>query len=280
MELEYYIPSPQLRPYIKLYALFNIRKEEILEPIKFLPMGYVYLILNFGDSFFIQRPGLFTQIDSTAMILVGQQETYHQLIAQGDLQCVCTIFQPSGMYRLLGVPVHELRCYGYQAELVLGNRLEKLYEKVYLQHPDGKNLIKAMDVFYTGLLTSANLQYRYVDLVLDCIHASRGLMGLKELTCLANISGRTFRRRFLELVGTSCIRYITITRLKSILHTLRQPYPPEIQWSKLAYGMGYYDQMHFIKSFKQMTGETPGRYLSRYNSPDHMLERYFMAAID
>jgi AraC-like DNA-binding protein len=109
---------------------------------------------------------------------------------------------------------------------------------------------------------------------------SHGLTDIKELMKIINISGRTFRRRFLEWVGTSCAKYITITRLKHILHALKYNYPPEINWSNLACGLGYYDQMHFIKSFKLLTGEPPTHYLSRYNNPDNILERYFMSAID
>jgi len=280
MKLEYHLPFPLLRPYIKLYAWYSVKKEEIMERIKFLPMGYVYLVMNLNGPFVIQRPDISVTRASNATILVGQQETFYNLLPHGELVSFSVIFQPTGMKRLLNVPVQELRCYGYQAELILKNQLTPLHEQLSSAQPNVSKMVEHTDNFFLRLLHTAYSDYPYIDKVLDCIRISQGLTHLKELTHLTNMSGRTFRRRFLEMTGTSCIKYITITRFKHILHALKCNNASFLNWSKVACSVGYYDQMHFIKSFKMLAGETPTGYLSRYNNPENILERYFMAAID
>jgi AraC-like DNA-binding protein len=280
MQLEYYIPAPLLRPYIKFYAYYNIKKEESMERIRFLPMGFAYLVVNLKDKFIINRTDINETVGSMTSLLVGQQETYYDLLPEGDLSSFSVIFKPTGMKRLLQVPVHELRDYGYNSELVLNNKLKPLYDQIYSTRGNVADMVKLTDEYFMRKLCKATDKYFYVDHALECIQMSHGLTDIKELMKIINISGRTFRRRFLEGVGTSCAKYITITRLKYILHVLKYNYTPEINWSKLACGLGYYDQMHFIKSFKLLTGEPPTHYLTRYNNPDNILERYFMSAID
>ena len=280
MKLQYHLPIPLLRPYIKLYAYYSINKEEAMERVKFLPMGYVYLVMNLSDHFTIQRADINVTVASNATILVGQQETFYNLIPHGDLTSFSIIFQPTGMKRLLNVPVQELRCYGCPAELILKSQLTLLHEQLSIAQPNVLKMVNHADEFFLRLLHTAYSDYLYIDKVLDCIRISQGLTHLKDLTNLTNMSGRTFRRRFLELAGTSCIKYITITRFKHILHALKCNNASFLNWSKVACNVGYYDQMHFIKSFKMLAGETPTGYLSRYNNPGNILERYFMAAID
>jgi AraC-like DNA-binding protein len=40
----------------------------------------------------------------------------------------------------------------------------------------------------------------------------------------------------------------------------RAAYPRQIDWSAIAFELGYYDQPHFIDDFKALTGRTPGEW--------------------
>ena len=280
MKLEYYIPSPLLSSYIKRYAYYSIARNEEIKSIKFLPMGYSYLVFNLKDPFSIDHPKIKGRVRTQGSILVGQQDYYYHLIPEGDLTCFSIIFQPTGMYRLLHVPMHELRCYGYPAELVLKRKLDRIYDKLHYLQDDRKKMSKMVNDFFLHQLLLADNHYQYIDHVIDYIHKSKGLTDIHELSWIANVSERTFRRRFLEIVGTSCKKYIMITRLDQIMNSLKYGFPLYVNMTRIAHGFGFYDQMHFIKSFKKFSGETPTAYLSRYNNPGNILERYFLAVIE
>jgi AraC-like DNA-binding protein len=40
----------------------------------------------------------------------------------------------------------------------------------------------------------------------------------------------------------------------------RAAYPRIVDWSAIAYDLGYYDQPHFIDDFKALTGVTPAKW--------------------
>lgn len=41
--------------------------------------------------------------------------------------------------------------------------------------------------------------------------------------------------------------------------------PLHLNWSRIAYHFGYYDQTHFIKEFKHFYGKTPANYTNEDN---------------
>jgi AraC-like DNA-binding protein len=280
MRLEFFIPSPPLSHYVKRYAFYQFQKEEAPGGIKILPMGYAYVVVNLCERFSIESPRVRGETVDKGPLLVGQQDIYYQLMPSGNLTSFSIIFKPAGMYRLLHTPMHELRGYGYPAGLVIRNLLDLLYEQLRRLSPDSHAMARAADDFLLKQLGMKDSRYPYIEGALECIDNHKGLVGREELYRLANVSGRTFRRRFLEIVGTSCKHYILITRLGHIMSALKGNRPPSLGWGKIAHNTGFYDQMHFIRSFRQILGETPSHYINRFNNPENILERYFLAAID
>lgn len=278
MQLEYYKPAVSLRAFIKLYAFYCIEKERKINPIKFIPMGLPYLVFNLEDEFSIYKSNHNKGILSDGAIITGQQLHYYHLVPHGTLASLSVIFQPTGLFRLLHVPVHELVDYGYPAEEVLKSTLKPLYEKILGASKSVPKMIQILDTFFLTSLFSCNYQYRYVEFALNCIHESNGMITISQLLERFNISGRTFRRRFLEAVGISCKKYIGLIRMNYIMGVVKNLQTVDINWSRIAYNSGYYDQMHFIKTFKQFCGENPTTFIDRYHDSSHELEKYFLSA--
>ena len=261
-----------------MYAYYNIEKDKKIDPIKFLPMGLPYIVFNLKDPFSIHKSNLNKGILEDGNLIVGQMVNYYYLVPQGTLTSLSVIFQPTGLYRLLNVPVHELIDYGYSVEDILKNKLRPLYERLLGENKESFELVRYLDEFFIAELPSTNRQYEFINHAINYIHNTKACVTINQLTDLVSISGRTFRRRFLESVGISCKRYICLRRLNHILNAVKKQQPLEINWGKVACCSGYYDQMHFIKSFKQFCGENPTDYMNRYNNPRHALEQYFLSA--
>jgi len=278
MVIKYYVPALSLRPYIKLYTYYNIEEEKISGPIKFLPMGSPYVVFNLKDSFSIYNSNLNMGLFRNGNLIVGQQESFYYLKPNGKLITLCVIFQPAGLYRLLHVPVHELINYAYPAENFLKNKLIPLYDKILSINQDPSEIVYYLDDFFIAELAITNYRYEYIEHILDSIYNTKGLIPLRLLVEQANISGRTFRRRFLESVGISCKSYMCLRRMSHILNAVKHQQPLDINWSKIACSSGYYDQMHFIKAFRKFCGENPTGYITRYHNPEHVIERYFLSA--
>ena len=247
-------------------------------PIKFLPMGLPYIVFNLKDPFTIYKANLNSGIAGDGNLIVGQMLQYYHLVPHGTLASIGVIFHPTGLFRLLHLPVHELIDYGYPAEDVIGNKLKPLYDRMLTPDATISQRILYLDAFFMAQLPSSIHRYGYIEHALNVIHQTKGLVSIGQLIDMIHSSGRTFRRRFLESAGISCKKYIILKRLNNILNIVKKQDAEDINWSRVACGLGYYDQMHFIKSFKQYCGENPTEYMARYHDPRHAEEQYFLSA--
>jgi AraC-like DNA-binding protein len=91
---------------------------------------------------------------------------------------------------------------------------------------------------------------------LALIHKSKGSLRIKDLALQLHTSASPLEKRFRQVVGASPKKFSSIVRLK---HSIQQ-YPAAASLTDLGYEAGFYDQAHFIKEFRAVTGETPERF--------------------
>ena len=91
-----------------------------------------------------------------------------------------------------------------------------------------------------------------VSVAIDKIKVSKGTIKIAAIAKELFISESTLERRFKKIVGTTPKKFAQIIRLRYIINQMdRQKYLDELL---------YYDQAHFIKEFKTLTGFTPNEY--------------------
>lgn len=75
------------------------------------------------------------------------------------------------------------------------------------------------------------------------------------------LSARQLRRYFEFYVGDTAKTFSQVVRFQNILNS--KPSTQSLRQNKLFFDLGYYDQAHFIKEFKNFYGVTPGKALER-----------------
>jgi AraC-like DNA-binding protein len=85
------------------------------------------------------------------------------------------------------------------------------------------------------------------------IYQSKGTIRIKELNDRLFISQSPFEKRFRKVVGTSPKKFASIVRFNAVFNNLNTTK----SLAQLCYENNFFDQAHFIKDFKQFTGETP-----------------------
>jgi AraC-like DNA-binding protein len=85
-----------------------------------------------------------------------------------------------------------------------------------------------------------------------------GNCSIEKIACRANMSIKTFERKFTEQVGISPKLFSRILRFNSAVALKLSD--PHRSWTDIAHHCGYYDQMHFIKECKLFAGATPTRF--------------------
>lgn len=77
----------------------------------------------------------------------------------------------------------------------------------------------------------------------------------------SGISARQLRRLFMYYIGDTAKTFSKVVRFQHILRA--KPSSQSLRENKLFYDIGYYDQSHFIKEFKNLYGVTPSRAFGR-----------------
>lgn len=110
--------------------------------------------------------------------------------------------------------------------------------------------------FTEGMLISL-LDYRRADLLvhaaMDAIKLARGNVRIKELTAGLYISQDPFEKRFRQTSGTTPKHFAEIIRLRSLISNI----DTFKNLGMAAHAFGFFDQAHFIRSFKAFTGQPP-----------------------
>jgi AraC-like DNA-binding protein len=250
------------------------------EPFKFIPSGSPYMVFNLGDPIIVHNPLYPEGTRESDDLVIGQQDAVFKLTPGQHLSHLCIVFQPTGLTRLLNIPVHELINDANPLEHMVKGSLVQLVNL----HREGKctleEMVRLVDACFCDQLLQHNPDHLFVEYTISRIREKNGLVTVTELADISNTCVRNYRRRFLEITGISPKKFIMVSRLKKILHALEYDQPLQINWKDITYQAGYFDQMHFIKEFKRFCGETPTAYLKKYSNSRFSLEKYLLSIVE
>lgn len=96
---------------------------------------------------------------------------------------------------------------------------------------------------------------------IQLILQSKQIVQVQEIADKVNLTLRTFQRRFTSEVGLSPKEFIQIIKFQQSLEVLTVKDYHKL--SDIVYDLGYADQSHFIRVFKNYTGTSPKKFLNK-----------------
>lgn len=153
----------------------------------------------------------------------------------------------------------------------LSNRFEDLKNVVpstsvfitenFHRHQTKDELKKIFDNYFITLISNTSFRrddrvYRAIEIILE----NFGVVDV-ERDLDTGLSQRQLRRLFEFYIGDSAKTFAKVVRFQNILRA--KPSLQSLRQNKLFYDMGYYDQSHFIKEFKNFYGVVPSRAFGR-----------------
>jgi len=115
--------------------------------------------------------------------------------------------------------------------------------------------IQLIETFLLHRLTDIKTIDRIVKSTVDMILTANGQLSVEELSKQTRINRRQLERKFSSAIGLSPKQLSKTIRLQATLKMLLGKKFTSL--TSLAYENEYYDQAHFIKDFKELTGFTP-----------------------
>lgn len=187
-------------------------------------------------------------------VLVGPQ-TERLNISMGNHHLVIKVgFQPGGLHRLLGIPMHQLlRPEAFDASELLGNEINGISEQ--LREEASPQKMKAIVENYLLKKLDKVKQRLPIDYILPLVIREGGLLNIDRLASDACLSKRQFERVFKDRIGLSPKFFSRLVRFSNAW-VLKES-SPGLSWIKIAHECGYFDQMHLIRDFKEFAGTNP-----------------------
>jgi AraC-like DNA-binding protein len=211
-------------------------------------------LMFYGDDRIQMQKAGTNQFDlQPSVVIIGPQYSRVNIMVIRKIKAIRVDFKPAGLYRLLGIPMHELFDIGVPAHELLGNEIYQLNEQL-LNAPD---MEKAKDFVEQYLLKKRNTLKSLlpIDVAMAALMQANGNVTIEKIASLACLSVRQFERKCKERIGMSPKAYARIVRF-SKAYRLREA-RPDLNWTTIASEAGYFDQMHMIRDFKEFTGITP-----------------------
>jgi AraC-like DNA-binding protein len=242
-----YLPSPILNPYIKTFAISESEEEKTYKvlPGTGLVIGFQYK----GKLFHIANE---KQIELNKSGLTGLHDSYRIFKNSANTGTVLVYFNEGGAVTFFKDPIHELFRESISLDnFMLRSELLIMEEQLFAATTDDKK-IKVVEDFLIARIRPVSTD-PLVMTALALIHKSKGNIKISDLMAQLHISQSPLEKRFRRVIGTSPKKFAAIVRFK---HTVKN-YNPQNSLTNLGYEAGFYDQAHFIKEFKNFTGETP-----------------------
>lgn len=216
------------------------------------PQSSLFFYIN--DRIKVQKKGEVDFMLQPKSVVVGLQSASVLLDINKSHKAVRIGFHPGGMYRFLGFSMAEMIDGSFDASDIFGNEIQEVNNKLQ----EAKNFDEIKEVIEQFLLGKVKLLKRalpFDNAMLELLRLN-GNVPIEQIASLACVSLRQFERLSKERIGLPPKVYARLARF-SKAYRLRENFP-HLSWTSIAHECGYFDQMHFIRDFKEFAGITPG----------------------
>ncbi len=125
--------------------------------------------------------------------------------------------------------------------------------------PDTASRINIIEEFLLDKLKTQATIDTIVKSTIDILLSTKGSKSINTILKDNLSKRRQLERKFLKQVGMSPKQLSKVIRLQTALKLLLNQQSERL--TDIAYESEYYDQAHFIKDFKDITGTTPNQFL-------------------
>lgn len=247
MKFEVYFPDERLKPYISRFA---VSENEAASEYKVFPSSGLVIGFQYkGELTSVNENG--TDKLSTAGIS-GISDGYKVFRNSPGIGTVLVYFTEIGFAHFASHPVNELFNLSLSLEEVFEKEKVREVEEKLAGSVTDKQRIKVIEQFFFSQLKEIQTDKLVVEAV-KMIYGSKGSIRIRELNEKLFISQSPFEKRFRKLVGTTPKKFASIVRFNTVLKDLKA----EKSLADICYENRFFDQAHFIREFKQFTGDTP-----------------------
>jgi AraC-like DNA-binding protein len=260
MRLSFVQPRPELKPYIESFWVFESPVGmPVTDTSMAAPNGCSKLIIPCENSL-VSRADERTQVSHEGgLYFVGNRDTQTTIHSSARKTGFVVIeFSPHGAYPFFGVPMEETVNGLFDAETVFGKWGREVRETLRnLEVVDRK--VNFIEDQLVALIRKGPPRNTLIEFCVGALRSSRGRVAIGELERRTGYSRRYLDMLFNRHIGLSPKVLAGIFRFQTFYRKWARGLPYDALKEELY--EYYYDQAHFTKEFKKMTGYSPQKFI-------------------
>lgn len=171
-------------------------------------------------------------------------------------------FRAGGFRPFLGRPMHSIADQTFGIESLFGPAGRRLAQEV--DEADFSNAVSIIHRFLEPRLPEQPTLGEEVSAIVELITADPAVVSVSALAERLGTSPRRLQRLFADQVGVSPSWVIRRARLHAAAEAAKRS--SHRSWGELAASLGFSDQAHLTRRFRETIGEPPARYSARIGS--------------
>jgi AraC-like DNA-binding protein len=200
---------------------------------------------------------------SPETVIVGpQSRSCFRLHMTGQIHVFNILFQPAAFHRLVGIDMSSLVNEDPVATDILGMRASLLRDAV-LSASDFPSRVAAAESCI-GRMVDGRPPLDGIDRASRLLVMTRGRARIDALAERSGLGPRQFHRQFTRQVGLSPKLYGRTVRFDAALTARR--IAPAKSWTDIVHEAGYFDQAHFVRECRALTGVPPSHFIDDWES--------------
>jgi AraC-like DNA-binding protein len=268
MEYRESLPATKLADHIKLFWSLEYDPQGVRESETILPDGCPELVFNLSDRF-VRVHDSATELQPVTLF-AAQMIRSIKIRPTGKVHLFGVRFHPVGAFILSKFAMNELTGTILTVQDVLGCEGEELEEKV---NSAGcfEQRMRVFEAYYLkklGTPSSHSASNQAVKLIME----TKGAISVGALARLTGSTERTLERVFNREVGLGPKLLSRIIRFQCLINSIQNAKTPGNL--DALFELGYFDQSHAIRDFREFSGMTPLSYFKRA----HRLSDAFVGA--
>lgn len=249
-------PSSLLAPFVRYYWALEVDITAPVEPYRVIPQGCVEVMFFYKSPYVDVASG--DCLPHT--IITGQQSSYFDLQALGNIGIFSVLFKPHGAKMFFKTPLNEVLNLSISLSDFVGAEAAGLEERIVLAANNRERVTILEEYLLDRLMEKEYDEFKRINGVIDVIKERRGEVTVDQMSYISCLGKRQLGRIFQRNVGMTPKQYLKIVRFQHVLNT--KQLQPLMSLTQIAFECGYYDQAHFVNDFKKITGHSPKNYFA------------------
>lgn len=259
MDYQTFEPNSDLKSFVSCYWTLEIPTQSKHAKQRIVPDGCIEMAFILGDdikrytseSEFIFQP--------RAMIL-GQTIAPFYIEPIGRVQTFAVRFYPYGFANFVSEPIDNLVNKETPLDQLFEYDVVKHLQRKIIKATDTQQRISIIETFLMDRLKHESTINRIVSHTVDVLLSTNGSASITSIFKDEPSKRRQLERNFKRQVGVSPKQLAKVIRLQTALKIMLEQKSATL--TDIAYHSEYFDQAHFVKDFRVLTGINPKDFLN------------------